>query len=170
MRKDWAPCAADWARWGEGRQDSEVKGMGSDTTNPIERSWGLIKYGDLQRKAQNTVHQLLDALLTVTVPRCMQQRALQLVGRASSDQLQREQRIEVWVQRLVGEGAVAAVVAGSDLGQATVEGESSTVVYLGDLSCSCAYSGGWVGGRVGGCMQRSEGGGWGVGWGGVGGL
>lgn len=142
LRKDWVPCAADWGRWGAGRQDPAVAAMAQDTNNLCERNFGVVKYTDLQRKAQSTIQQLLDTLLTVTVARCMQQRALQLAGRASSDHVQRARRTEQWVQRLVSEGAVVPAAADSELGRATVEGgDSSHVVYLGDLSCSCSYSG-----------------------------
>lgn len=137
LRKDWVPCAADWGRWGAGRQDPAVAAMAQDTNNLCERNFGVVKYTDLQRKAQSTIQQLLDTLLTVTVARCMQQRALQLAGRASSDHVQRARRTEQWVQRLVSEGAVVPAAADSELGRATVEGgDSSHVVYLGDLSCS----------------------------------
>ncbi len=141
MRKDWVPCAADWARWGPGRQDPAVAALQQDTNNLCERNFGTLKYCDLRRKAQSTIQQLMDSLLIVTVARIMQQRALQLVGRASSEHVQQGQRQEQWVQRLVSEGKVVPTPAGSELGQAVVEGGSSHVVYLGDLSCSCSYSG-----------------------------
>ncbi|KAL4451780.1 hypothetical protein ABPG75_007442 [Micractinium tetrahymenae] len=86
LKKDWAPCGQEWAAWGEGRQDPRVAAMECETNNLCERAFGLVKYGDLGGKAQSSIPELVFVLLTRTVPRYMQQRAHQLVGRASSDQ------------------------------------------------------------------------------------
>jgi hypothetical protein len=136
MKKDWLPEAEQWACWGTGRQDPGVAAMLSDTNNLAESGFRLIKYTDLNRNAQSSCQQLVDTLLTKTTARCMQQRAHQLVGRASSDQVARAERMKQVVLGLAGEVEASAV--DSSIGRAAVGG---SLVYLGDLSCSCSYNG-----------------------------
>lgn len=94
MKKDWAPLAEHWACWGAGRLDPGVAAMLSDTNNYSESLFRQLKYTDLNRNAQSSIQQLVDTLLNTTVPRCMQQRAHQVVGRASSDQVARAERVK----------------------------------------------------------------------------
>lgn len=144
MKKDWAPCGEEWAAWGEGRQDPDVAAMECETNNLCERAFGLVKYGDLGRKAQSSIPELVFVLLTRTVPRYMQQRAQQLVGRASSDQVQRSLRVQRVVQHLVSSGAVQPYPGEEEGGKglASVQcGTGSVLVCIGDMSCTCSYGG-----------------------------
>jgi hypothetical protein len=115
--------------------------MESNTNNLAERVFGNVKYIDLSRNARSSVIQLMDVLLIKTNSRHMQQRALQLVGRASSDQVQQGLRIQRIVDHLVNSGAVAKE-EGSSCGRASVTSDSgSAMVVLGDMTCTCSYSG-----------------------------
>ncbi|EFN58954.1 hypothetical protein CHLNCDRAFT_50501 [Chlorella variabilis] len=96
MHSSWVPCAEKWAWWGR----LDVLDLQCNTNNLGERNFGLIKYTDLERRAQLTLHELLLALLTKTVPRNIQNRAHMLAGRVTSNQQQREQRAALWVQKL----------------------------------------------------------------------
>lgn len=135
MKSAWWPVAAHWAWYGR----VEVLELRANTNNLVERCFGLVKYTDLGRKAQSTIQQLVDTLLTKTVARNMQNRALMLAGRTVSDQQRAEQRTAKVVGELVANGAVKDV---KELGRATVQCGSGTVqVCIGDLSCACSYSG-----------------------------
>lgn len=90
-----------------------------------------------------TVHELLATLVTVTMPRHIQNRAHRLAGRCQSDQQQREQRAQLAVAAIVERGGVV-LAAGGAPGLAWVydtDGELAATVCVGDLSCSCGYSG-----------------------------
>lgn len=158
MKKDWAPLAEKWACWGAGRLDPAVMAMLCDTNNLSEAFFRLLKYTDLGRNAQSSLQQLVDVLLNTTVPRYMQQRAHQVVGRASSDQVARAERVKQVVQGLASSGSVVPqdTPFAAGIGRAAV---GDCIVYLGDMSCSCSYSGGW-GGHGGGLGLRGAG--WGV--------
>lgn len=135
MKSAWEAVAAHWAWYGR----VEVEELRGNTNNLAERCFGLLKYTDLARKAQSSIQQLVDTLLTKTVPRNMQNRALMLAGRTVSDQQRAEQRIAKAVEGLVATGAVKDV---KELGRATVQcGSSNVHVCIGDLSCTCSYSG-----------------------------
>ncbi|EFN53067.1 hypothetical protein CHLNCDRAFT_137356 [Chlorella variabilis] len=112
MHSSWVPCAEKWAWWGR----LDVLDLQCNTNNLGERNFGLIKYTDLERRAQLTLHELLLALLTKTVPRNIQNRAHMLAGRVTSDQQQREQRAALWVQKLVERGAVVPAADSSTPG------------------------------------------------------
>ena len=149
MKEHWERDAERWARWGPGRQAAGVADMEQDTNNLAERSFQSLKYTDLGRNAQSTITQLVDVILTKTVPRYMQQRGQQLVGRASSDQVQMSLRIQRAVEQLVRSGAVVAEEQGSSYGRVAVTGDcGGVIVYLGDMSCTCSYSGELAGGPV----------------------
>ncbi|EFN51443.1 hypothetical protein CHLNCDRAFT_140162 [Chlorella variabilis] len=139
MHSSWVPCAEKWAWWGR----LDVLDLQCNTNNLGERNFGLIKYTDLERRAQLTLHELLLALLTKTVPRNIHNRAHMLAGRVTSDQQQREQRAALWVQKLVERGAVVPAADSSTPGLTLVQqGEDAPPVHscVGDLSCSCGYS------------------------------
>ncbi|KAL4447704.1 hypothetical protein ABPG75_004954 [Micractinium tetrahymenae] len=144
LKKDWAPCGQEWAAWGEGRQDPRVAAMECETNNLCERAFGLVKYGDLGGKAQSSIPELVFVLLTRTVPRYMQQRAHQLVGRASSDQVQRSERVQRVVEKLASSGAVLPFPGEEEPGSkgfASVRCDTGgAMVCLGDMSCNCSYS------------------------------
>ncbi|KAL4430891.1 hypothetical protein ABPG75_006147 [Micractinium tetrahymenae] len=144
LKKDWAPCGQEWAAWGEGRQDPRVAAMECETNNLCERAFGLVKYGDLGGKAQSSIPELVFVLLTRTVPRYMQQRAHQLVGRASSDQVQRSERVQRVVEKLASSGAVLPFPGEEEQGSkgfASVRCDTGgAMVCLGDMSCNCSYS------------------------------
>lgn len=150
MKQDWVPLAEHWACWGAGRQDPAVAAMLCDTNNLSESINRGIKYTDLSRVAQSTIQQLVDTLLTKTVPRFMHQRAHQVVGRASSDQAASAERVRQVVEGLVSSGSVLP----QDIPYATGIGRASVgdcIVYLGDMSCTCSYSG--EGGQAGGRLR-----------------
>ena len=138
MKANWAPEAEHWAWWG--RED--VLQLHANTNNLVERCFGLIKYTDLGRNTQSTIHELLLLLLNKTIPRYMHTRALALAGRCTSGQQQQEQRAERLVAELVASGAVAAAEEGSAPGATCVRSQQGSVrTCTGDLSCSCSYSG-----------------------------
>ena len=154
MHSNWVPCAEKWAWWGR----LDVLDLQCNTNNLGERNFGLIKYTDLERRAQLTLHELLLALLTKTVPRNIQNRAHMLAGRVTSDQQQREQRAALWVQKLVERGAVVPAADSSTPGLTLVQqGEDAPPVHscVGDLSCSCGYSGEWKEPGSGQCIAMS---------------
>lgn len=119
------------------------------------RCFGLIKYVDLQRNAQSSAHQLLASLHNVTIPRHIQNRAHQLVGRAKSGHVEQEERLQRIVDEMVGRGAVQEApgpIPGRFFVYAENGAEHSTVC-LGDLSCSCNYSGEAGGGEGSRCRH-----------------
>ena len=141
MKSAWEPLAERWAWYGR----VELLDLRANTNNPVERCFGLVKYTDLGRKTQSTIQELVDTLLSKTVARNMHNRGLMLAGRTTSEQQRAEQRAEQWVEQLVAGGAVHAA---SPEGSTTVRCESgSKKVCVGDLSCSCSYSGERVGRR-----------------------
>ena len=154
MQNSWVPCAEKWAWCGR----LDVLDLQCNTSNLGERNFGLIKYTDLERRAQLTLHELLLQLLTKTVPRNIQNRAHMLAGRVTSDQQQREQRAALWVQKLVERGAVVPA-ADSSTPELTLmqQGEDAPPVHscVGDLSCSCGYSGEWKEPGSGQCIAMS---------------
>ncbi len=138
MKANWAPVAEKWAWWGR----LDILDLQSNTNNLVERNFGLIKYTDLGGKTQSTIHELIITLLTKTVARNIQNRALMLAGRTQSDQQRQEQRTQRIVDELVAGGAVQPPQEGSAPGLAWVQcSDSARMVCLGDLSCSCSYSG-----------------------------
>ena len=138
MRANWVDLAEHWAWWGR----LEVLRLHSNTNNLVERCFGLVKYTDLNRKTQSTIHELLQLLLTKTVPRYMHTRSLMLAGRCTSGQQQHEQRAARAVEEMVAAGAVHAAEEGGAPGATYVRTHQGNVrVCIGDLSCSCTYSG-----------------------------
>jgi hypothetical protein len=138
MKSAWEPLAAKWAWFGR----VELLDLRANTNNPVERCFGLVKYTDLDQKTQSTIQQLVHTLLTRTVARNMQNRALMLAGRTTSDQQRVEQRAQRLVDQLVDGGAVQVAQAPNQLGCATVKCQTGSVtVCIGDLSCTCRYSG-----------------------------
>lgn len=135
-----------WGAWrGAGGKQARFRPAPKQPLPPsrAHRCFGLIKYTDLQRNAQLSVYQLLSSLHTITLPRYQQNRAHQLVGRTKSDQRRQEERVQRIVEEIVARGGVVLVPGGAP-GLAWVydeAGELSATVCLGDLSCSCGYSG-----------------------------
>lgn len=150
LKDNWEGCAAHWAWWGR----LAVLDLEANTTNPMERWWGVLKYCHLQRSTQSSIQQLVDVLVSVCVPAAMKQRELQLAGRVRSDQLRRAQRLEETVAELASSGAVQPLPGAGIPGLTSVKklhgGEAKAC--LGDLSCTCAYSG-----EGGGVRAVSEG-------------
>ena len=92
------------------------------------------------------LQRLVNVLLERVVPAAMQRRRQALAGRGvASDQQQREQRQRKYVQELVASGAVSAAPPGSAPGLTSVRTseEHVTTTCVGDLSCSCEFSGAW---------------------------
>lgn len=144
MEEQWVPYASKWALWGR----LEGRDLRMDTNNPAEAQFRVIKYGDFNRHAQSTIHQLITKLVGKVVVRHMMRRAQQLVGRASSSHVQIAKRTEAWVEKLVTKGRVRPT-PGDTAGCAEVDQSDGPVqVCLGDLSCQCGYSGEWGGGGV----------------------
>lgn len=140
MKSAWAALAGRWAWFGR----VELLDLRANTNNPIERCFGLVKYTDLDRKTQSTIHALVDTLLTKTVARNMYNRGMMLAGRSISEQQRAEQKAQLQMEALVAGGKVQAA---SPEGCTTVLcDKGNKQVCVGDLSCSCAYSGEWVGG------------------------
>lgn len=95
------------------------------------------------------------SLHTVTVPRYLQNRAHQLVGRTKSGHREQEERVQRIVDETVARGAVQAA-PGPTPGLFFVyaeSGEEHNTVCLGDLSCSCNYSGEAGGGEGSRCWH-----------------
>lgn len=135
MKSAWESLAERWAWFGR----VELLDLRSNTNNPVERCFGLVKYTDLARKTQSTIQQLVETLLSKTVARNMYNRGLMLAGRSTSEQQRAEQRAERRVEALVAGGKVQAA---SPEGSTTVRCDSGNKqVCVGDLSCSCSYSG-----------------------------
>ena len=147
MRQNWAPVAEKWAWWGR----LDILDMEANTNNLVERWFERLKYTDLNRNTQSTIHELLVLLVHQVAPNMMQQRAMQLAGRASSGQVQHAQRLQRVVEELVASGAVAQPAAGGAPGLTRVQCSSGTSlpVCVGDLSCGCSCSG-----ECGGDAQR----------------
>lgn len=155
MAEHWAPCARHWAWWGR----LDVLDLCANTNNLLERFFGLLKYIHLERNTQHSLQRLVNLLLEKVVPACMLRRRQALAGRGtSSDQRQREQRQQKYIKRMVDGGDVTPAPAGSEPGLTNVrriDEEDNTIKPLptcvGDLSCSCKFSGaqrqGWVGSR-----------------------
>lgn len=140
MKSAWESLAERWAWYAR----VELLDLRSNTNNPVERCFGLVKYTDLGRKTQSTIQQLVETLLSKTVARNMYNRGLMLAGRSTSEQQRAEQRAERQVEALVAGGKVQAA---SPEGSTTVRCDSGNKrVCVGDLSCSCSYSGERVGG------------------------
>ncbi len=140
MKNNWAGVAEHWAYWGR----QSILDLAIHTTNLLERGWGLFKYVHLDRNTQNTIQKLVDVLLGVWVPATMQQRALQLAGRSTSDQWRQVQRVDDIVADLVASGSVEQLdIAGipglTSIKKASGRGDIKAV--LGDLSCMCRFSG-----------------------------
>ena len=142
MLDHWQGCAEHWAWWGR----LDVLGLGANTNNLVERFFGLLKYVHLERSTQHTLQRLVNVLLERVVPAAMQRRRQALAGRGvASDQQQREQRQRKYVQELAASGAVSAAPPGSAPGLTSVRTseEHVTTTCVGDLSCSCEFSGAW---------------------------
>ena len=138
MRKYWEGYAEHWAWYGR----VEVLDLMSNTNNLVERAFGLIKYVDLDRNAQLSLHQLVDKLVHATVPRVMLQRAHQLAGRVVSDQQRQVQRGLRFVESLVEAHAVGSLQAEGPPGLTSVQSADAELrTCLGDLSCECRFSG-----------------------------
>lgn len=140
MKNNWEGCAQHWAWWGR----VAILELAANTNNPLERGFGMLKYTHLNRNTQCTIQQLVDVLVGTWVPAAMKQRELQLAGRVSSNQRQQVAKKEDMVGKLLAGGAVAAVMASEIPGLAAVKklhGSGTAHACLGDLSCTCRFSG-----------------------------
>lgn len=133
MTAAWEGCASHWAWWGR----LDILDLHANTNNLAERCFGMIKYSDLNRDTQSTVHRLVCVLVEKTVPRYMHMRGLMLAGRLKSDQQRAEERATSWASELVSTGKVAPAARGPP-GLTFVKGHK---VCVGDLSCDCEYAG-----------------------------
>jgi hypothetical protein len=136
--KNWAPFATNWAEWGR----TDVLDKNCHTNNLLERFMGLLKYKFLNRKTQSSLTELAQLLMDKVAPWVADRRCFQLAGRASSTLGVRNEQRETVIQKIVDEGAVYRPAAGADIGVAVVAiGNTRCNAALGDLSCSCGYSG-----------------------------
>lgn len=109
--------------------------------------FGLVKYTDLDRNTQSTLQKLVWVLLEETHLRYVTNRGLMLAGRTTSEQQRSAAEEEAEVEALVASGKVRPAVVG--IPDLTYNVGSNTVC-VGDLSCTCPYSGegragGWAG-------------------------
>lgn len=122
----------------------------------VERLFGLVKYTDLDRNTQSTLQKLVWVLLEETHLRYVTNRGLMLAGRTTSEQQRSAAEEEAEVEALVASGKVRPAVVG--IPDLTYNVGSNTVC-VGDLSCTCPYSGEGAGRRVGrGHRMRGSGG------------
>ena len=138
MAKNWVGDAAHWAWYGR----LDVLDLEGNSNNALERQFGIIKYCDLQRNAQSTIHKLVVTLITATVVRHMRQRAQRLVGRLQSEQQRQAASKKEWVAELAS-NVQAASGPGAPPGLVMVRtgSQSERRVSLGDLTCDFEYSG-----------------------------
>jgi hypothetical protein len=145
FKDNWLPCAQHWADWGR----LDVLDKNCHTNNLVERWFGLLKYDLLGRKTQSSINELVQLLLNKAVPYFIDRRCLQLAGRLpGSHAADSRHRHDVAVQAIVAsEGVFRCPASLQSLPPGhtvvTTPGGHSYTAVLGDLSCTCNYSGAW---------------------------
>lgn len=140
MKQNWEELGRHWAWWGR----VSILDLAANTNNPMERGFGMLKYTHLNRNTQCTIQQLVDVIIGVWVPCSMKQREQQLAGRTCSAQRKQAERREDIVAGMVASGAVEPAPALGIPGLCDVKklgGRGSVHACLGDLSCTCHFSG-----------------------------
>ena len=140
-RANWQGCATHWAEWGR----LDILDKNCHTNNLLERFFGNLKYALLGRKTQHSLTELCQKLVEEIAPAYVDRRCYMLAGRGTSTLANYQQRRQLAVRSLLSTpGAIfAPTTAGAAPGQAIICQDGGTIhtTVLGDLSCTCGYSG-----------------------------
>jgi len=133
--KNWLGDAEHWADFGR----KGVLHLNQQTNNLLERCWQSIKYHCLGRKVCNTMHDLLEVLITQVMPSYMHDRLFKLAGRAprAKDATAAKQLAERVLQL---EGKVHAHEPSRGFAMVGCLGDEARVphsTHVADLTCSC---------------------------------